>query len=359
MTAVGSIGEFDLIREIIALAPANLSEFTKVDRSPTTQLVGPGDDAAVIPLGVLGESAKHLVMTSDVLVEGRHFSFELASAEDIGWKILAVSLSDLAAMGAAPVGGTLTVQVPATFCLERLLAVARGLYELGAKTGWQLLGGDTVESNEVSFGVTAIGVLNSAPLLRSGATAGDDIWHSGVIGGGGAGLNYSKLYRASSLEVVDKRAQESIDKFRRPQPRLVLGASLAAKRFASAAIDVSDGLLQDFGHIASMSKVDLEIDLNSVALASGVTESGMSILQACSAGDDYELAFTASPERRSEIEALSVSLGGEGSCRRIGRVVPASAAGKGQVFLKQSDGSYRAASDLGIATGYNHFRAEK
>lgn len=236
---------------------------------------GLADDAAVWvpPLG------RDLVFTHDVLAAGIHYLPD-DPPSDIAWKLLAVNLSDLAAMGAKPAGVLLGLAMSAAEDHDWRSAFVAGLARALAVFDVALWGGDTVTGlDRAVLGLTAIGhVAPGQALGRRGARVGDDIWVSGVIGEAGRGLAVA-------------RAEMPFDKvlrnrFRRPTPRLALGAALVGA--ASACIDVSDGLLIDADRLARASGVRLAIALDAVPVSGPA-------LAAVTAGDDYELLFTAAP----------------------------------------------------------------
>ena len=256
------------------------------------------DDAAILPIG-----GATLVLTHDMLVEGVHYLLSDPPG-DIAWKLLAVNLSDLAAKGARPVGVLLGYSLGEEDWDRGFVA---GLGAALGAFGVQLLGGDTVSVPEGSarvLGMTALGEAAGAVPSRGGAQAGDQLWVSGAIGDAGAGLRVLQGELAGSHEAL-------VERYRLPRPRLEAGEALAP--LVSAMMDVSDGLLIDAARIAAASGVRLEIELDAVPLSEpflaclgGGREAR---LAAATAGDDYELLFTAPLERAAEILALSESLG--------------------------------------------------
>ena len=248
---------------------------------------GLADDAAVWapPLG------RDLVFTHDVLACGVHYLPDDA-ASDIAWKLLAVNLSDLAAMGAVPAGVLLGLGMSNAEDDRWRGDFTAGLGRALAAFGVALWGGDTVTGlDRAVLGLTAIGhVAPGQALGRCGACAGDDIWVSGVIGAAGRGLAVAR-----GDMPFDKALR---NRFRRPTPRLALGAALVGA--ASACIDVSDGLLIDADRVARASGVRLAIAIDAVPVSGPV-------LAAVTAGDDYELLFTAAPG--AEIAARAAAAG--------------------------------------------------
>jgi thiamine-monophosphate kinase len=270
-------------------------------------VLGIGDDAALLlpPPGML------LAVATDTLNIDVHFPGETAAA-DIGWKALAVNLSDLAAMGAQPAWATLSLSLPHAD-VAWVDAFLDGFLELAARHGLALVGGDTTRG-PLSVCVTVHGfVAPQAALRRGGARAGDDVWVSGSLGDAAAAL---VQWRAGGAADAPLRAR--LD---RPVPRIDAGLALAAG-IASAAIDVSDGLLADLGHVCDASGVGAEIDLGalpaSVALSSRFDAEARRAVQA-TGGDDYELCFTAAPAQREAIAALAAR--SATPMTRVGRIV--------------------------------------
>jgi thiamine-monophosphate kinase len=270
-------------------------------------VLGIGDDAALLlpPPGML------LAVATDTLNIDVHFPGETAAA-DIGWKALAVNLSDLAAMGAQPAWATLSLSLPHAD-VAWVDAFLDGFLELAARHGLALVGGDTTRG-PLSVCVTVHGfVAPEAALRRAGARAGDDVWVTGSHGDAAAAL---VQWRAGGAADAPLRAR--LD---RPVPRVDAGLGLAAG-IASAAIDISDGLLADLGHVCDASGVGAEIDLGalpaSVALSSRFDAEARRAVQA-TGGDDYELCFTAAPAQREAIAALAAR--SATPMTRVGRIV--------------------------------------
>ncbi len=264
------MGERDFIRS--RLAP--------LATSPAAR--GLADDAAVWapPLG------RDLVFTHDVLACGVHY---LASdpPSDIAWKLLAVNLSDLAAMGAAPAGVLLGLGLSAAEDDGWRTAFTNGLARALAHFDVALWGGDTVTGLAAAvLGLTAIGhVAPGQALPRSGARPGDDVWVSGTIGDAGLGLAIAKGAGGDKF---------LLNRFRRPEPRLALGRALVG--VATACMDVSDGLLIDADRLAQASGVGMAIDLAAMPLSpAAATRDPDTLIARATAGDDYELLFTAPP----------------------------------------------------------------
>jgi len=251
-----------------------------------------GDDCALLR----PNAGLDLAVTTDMLVEGQHFSAE-GAPRALGHKALAVNLSDLAAMGAAPRWALLALGLPSAE--ERWLGdFSAGLFALAERYGVELIGGDTTRSPVRTISIVAIGeVPAGVALYRSGARSGDELWVSGELGGAALAL------ARPEITDVAKRLHE-------PEPRVELGERL--RGLAHAAIDLSDGLAGDLGHILERSCVAAVVEYARIPRAAAFSGLGDAELErdcVLSGGDDYELAFTAAPESRAALEALGRELG--------------------------------------------------
>lgn len=247
---VADISEEELLARITPLLP----------RGHAT-LLGPGDDAAV----VAAEGA--FVVTTDVLVAGRHFRDDWTSGADVGWRAVAANVADVAAMGAVPTALVTALVLPASTAVDWVLDLATGLGE--ACTHWRAgaVGGDLSSGDVLTVAITAHGDLHGHhPVLRSTARPGDQIAHAGVLGRSAAGW---ALLAAGQQEATAPGVAEALAAFRRPRPPVAAGA-LAAACGATAMMDVSDGLLRDAGRMAHASGVHL--DLDPAALAGDVAD---------------------------------------------------------------------------------------
>jgi len=308
-------GEFGLIRR----------HFVR-DRGPRRARLGVGDDCALID----PPEGETLAVSTDMLVEGRHFFPDVDPAA-LGHKALAVNLSDLAAMGARPIGFTLALALPRRDDTW-LHAFAAGLFALADAHDCELVGGDTTRG-PLNLCITIFGgVPAEHALRRDGARAGDDLWVSGVLGAAAwavacrvgsdvppaaAGIGDGDRDRVRALALARRRLD-------RPQPRVALGVAL--RGVASAAIDVSDGLVGDLDHVLERSSLAAGAALGaSLAWPSvpvdpvldGLTETRRAELS-LAGGDDYELLFAAPPDRRNAVAAAAAACGVAVS--RIGRV---------------------------------------
>jgi len=228
-----------------------------------------------------------------MLVEGRHFA-PGAEPRALGHKALAVNLSDLAAMGAAPRWALLALALPAAD-ETWLAAFSAGLFALADRYAMDLVGGDTTRGPQITIAITAIGeVPAGVALYRAGAQAGDDIWVSGELGGAALGLAHPEIAAAAK-------------RLHLPEPRVELGERL--RGIARAAIDISDGLVGDLGHILERSQVGAVVHYERIPRPGLFEDPDLEKDCVLSGGDDYELVFTADPGQRKEIEALSTELG--------------------------------------------------
>lgn len=274
-SGLGAGVEFRRIEALIASAGAPTGDAV---------LVGPGDDAAVIA----PREGEGLVLSCDLSVEDVHFRREWLSWEAIGWRATASALSDLAAMGARPLGALLAVALAAELDAAVTDALARGVGECLRRYEAPLLGGDLSRSpGPVVLDVVVAGATRR-PIRRSGARAGDELWLTGTLGGAAAAV----AALGAGLE-PDPRARRS---FERPTPRLVEIAWLAARSAISAAIDLSDGLAGDAGHVAAASEVRLVIEVDAVPLhpvLAAWRDRDAAVRLAASGGEDYELLLAA------------------------------------------------------------------
>lgn len=271
------------------------------DRPVPEGMLGVGDDCALLPLSPGCE----LAVSTDMLVQGQHF-FADVDPQSLGHKALAVNLSDLAAMGARPLACTLALSLPGVDHAW-LRGFSDGFHALAAQAHCPLVGGDTTRDPDgVVISITVMGEVHRAQALRrSGARAGDDIWLSGTLGAAYVAV----MLRLGRLPADPARYQACRHAMEWPTPRLGLGQGLAG--VAHAAIDISDGLLQDLGHILERSHCGAQLQL--AALPADPALDGMDEAAHREAmlggGDVYELCFTASPQRREQIHALGMRLG--------------------------------------------------
>jgi thiamine-monophosphate kinase len=315
--------EFDLIRRY----------FT---RPTPSALLGVGDDAALLQV----TPGMELAVSVDMLVEGRHFAPQDGPGT-VGHKSLAVNLSDMAAMGATPRWATLALALPAAD-EKWLRGFAGGFFGLAGKFGVELIGGDTTRG-PLNICLQIMGeVPPGQALRRDGAKAGDEIWVSGTLGN--AALALAHYQRRVELEHLEAAAM--LPCLHLPQPRVALG--IALRGIASAAIDVSDGLLADLGHILEQSQVGAEIHFEHLPLHQVMQRHiQLEVAQNCvlAGGDDYELCFTAPSAQHDIILALAQSLTLPLTC--IGQIT----GGTGLSVLKAGQ------TMKFDVTGFDHFAA--
>lgn len=315
------------------------SEFDLIARyfvRPTPQAVlGPGDDCALLA----PSPDMELAVTTDMLVAGTHF-FADTDPYQLGWKALAVNLSDLAAMGATPRWVLLAGSLPKAD-EAWIAAFADGLFACAKRYGADLVGGDTTRG-PLNLCLTAMGeVPRGKALRRDGALVGDDLWVSGQIGFAALGL--AQLQARTQLP--EALASRCITALQRPLPRVELGLVLRERQLARSAIDISDGLLADLGHIAECSRVDAEVFLAQLPYLPSGAEPKLARQCQLAGGDDYELVFSAASDKRAEIAALAAEL--DLALWRIGQVVT----GSGEVRLLDADGQSVPVSNK----GFDHF----
>jgi thiamine-monophosphate kinase len=286
------MGEFELIDRFFKRPAAA--------RAPGVAL-GMGDDCALIAPA----PGMQLAVSSDMLIEGRHFLSTVDPAR-LGHKALAVNLSDLAACGARPLAFTLALALPQADAAW-LEGFAGGLHALADAYGCALVGGDTTRG-PLAICITVFGeVPPGQALLRSGARPGDDVYASGTVGDARLALEVFRGTFALAPEAFDLARQ----RMEQPTPRVALG--LALRGIASAAIDVSDGLLGDLGHVLRLSGVGARIDTPAALQLLALRETRPALpldrqLECVLAGgDDYELAFTAPADRREAVAAAAAA----------------------------------------------------
>jgi thiamine-monophosphate kinase len=300
-------------------------------------VLGVGDDCALLA----PTPGMQLAVSSDMLLEGRHFSPQDSPA-GLGHKSLAVNLSDLAAMGAAPRWATLAIALPEENDAW-LTAFARGFFRMADQHGIELVGGDTTRGS-LTISITVMGeVPPGRALRRDGAQADDDVWVSGTIGSAALAL----AYRQGRLFMEQIDAAKVLPALYLPTPRVELG--IALRGIATSAIDISDGLLGDLGHILERSQVGAKLEFPALPTLPVVRDYlHEAVARDCvlAGGDDYELCFTAPAGQREAVTSAAQSVGVP--ITRIGRIT----AEPGLAVIG-SDGQ-----PLPIErTGYDHFAA--
>jgi len=358
---LADLGEFGFISRIAAASQNGAGVVT-----------GIGDDAAITAL----TRGMQLLTSTDMLLEDVHFRRSWHDPYRLGRKSLAVNLSDLAAMGAIPRWALLCLAVPADLPLDFLDEFTRGFLEMAGEHGVSLIGGDTCASRSgFTISVTIMGEqLPERILRRSGARVGDEIWVTGTLGDAALGLrmledglnSQNLTHPPPSLPLEGGGARMSppfqgegqggdgaseflLARLLNPTPRTVLGIALAESGLLHAMIDISDGLLSDFGHIAELSglggiiRVD-DLPLSDAFRASVQSENPLPCHLALSGGEDYELCFTAPPECREKIKAIVKNCGVQGT--PVGIV-----ASSKTVAVVQNDGRPYTVQQ----PGFNHF----
>jgi thiamine-monophosphate kinase len=277
------LSEFDLIKK-----------YFKRDREGRA-ILGVGDDCALLA----PTPGMQLAISTDMLVEDRHF-FAGADARKLGHKCLAVNLSDLAAMGARPLAFTLALSLPQADA-DWLEGFSAGLFALADEYGCELIGGDTTRG-PLNICITVFGEIEPGHALRRDAARdGDDIWISGTLGDARLAL---AGYRNEAWLDAASHGQASA-RLHTPTPRVALGRLLAQQKLARAALDISDGLIGDLGHILSSSQVGATLDADALPAGAALAREDQALRRrfTLAGGDDYELCFTAAPGQRAAIEA--------------------------------------------------------
>jgi thiamine-monophosphate kinase len=323
-----------------------LGEFGLIEKirraNPTSKGIrlGIGDDAAWVDW-----RKRSLLVTSDLLIEGVHFDLRWTTFFELGLKALAVNLSDLAAMGGKPCYFVLSLGIPARLeitCVQELL---RGMKSLSSQVGAALVGGDTSAAERLFINVCLIGYAPFGAISRSGAGVGDDLYVTGTLGDSALGLN---LLKTKQHRMKKPGTAYLLERHRFPVARLQAGAMLAQKKLARAMIDVSDGLVQDLGHLCKASTVGAVVWENALPLSRSyrmrVGSKGTSY--ALTGGEDYELLFSARARSRPVLEKMSKELG-----VRITRIGACVSAAQG-IRVLDSTGNRLSLSAL----GYDHFK---
>ncbi|ARN74412.1 thiamine-phosphate kinase [Oceanicoccus sagamiensis] len=337
MSDSGQLSEFDIIARYFADIDGGTTVGTTVDTTAGQSAVtlGVGDDCALLSL----PPGQQLALSIDTLVSGRHFP-ENANPYQLAERALAVSISDLAAMGATPLAFTLALTLPAVDT-QWLDGFSRGLRAAAQAYKLPLMGGDTTQG-PLSLTVQVHGSVSAQTALkRSAAKPGDAIFVSGTIGDAAVALAMIQ-----GRLTVDQAQQNFLNqRFYQPSARLDIGQGLLG--LANAAIDISDGLLADLAHIAKASQLAAVVNVDQLPLSSvikAVVEKPQALAYALSGGDDYELCFTAPPENRALIKTLGQQLGVP--ITEVGTML----AGSGVSCIDASGG------DVSVdASGYQHF----
>ncbi len=295
MGKISEIGEFGLIDRIKA----------RQTHPDEDVIVGIGDDCAVIRRGEILE-----VLTTDCLVEGTHFKSGWLTMRDVGWKVLAVNVSDIAATGALPRHALVTLFLPDDFTAKQVDEIYDGMDELSSAYEVTIVGGDIVHTiGPFAISVTLSGTCERDEIvLRSGARHGDLIVVTGTLGDAWLGLHYLE----ENAQVESDAARKAIEHFRRPRPRLTEARKIIAELNPSSMIDISDGLLSDLWHILDASGVGAVLDAEAIPVGEGVMEyfgkRDEALSHALSSGEEYELLFTLPKASEAKIDRLADEL---------------------------------------------------
>ena len=328
------IGEFGLIHRIRK----------GITSSDPALVQGIGDDVAVVEVGQMGTKA--LLVTTDILIEDIHFDLSWTDPSQLGRKALAVNLSDIASMGGTPKYFLISIGLPKNLPLSFVSSFYRGLKKEAKRFRVELIGGDTSLSQKIVINICLLGEGRKKDLLfRRGARVGDDLFVSGTLGDAALGL------RILQKKGKAKGAEGLIKKHLSPRPRLELGQAIAKHHWATAMIDVSDGLLIDTSHLIQESGVGVRIWEDQIPLSRFYRKWVLSFSKdpfqfALSGGEDYELLFTAPPELRERISSLARSL--RIPITRIGEILPIN---EGLHIIKKDGKDY-----FPSRLGFEHFR---
>jgi thiamine-monophosphate kinase len=326
------LGEFGLIETIRRRTPKGRGV-----------RIGIGDDAA----SVTNRRAASLI-TADLLIEGRHFDLRWTSLSDLGYKSLAVNLSDIAAMGGVADYVILSLGIPRRLDSKVIAVFYRGFEALARECSVALVGGDTNAAAKLIVSVCVIGHPSTKPVERRGAKPGDDIYVTGTLGDSALGLKLLRRQKRAG-GTASAHARTLFMRHHRPTPRLAAGALLAQNELATAMIDISDGLVQDLGHICRASGVGATIHADRLPLSPAYRAlcGTDDIVSALSGGEDYELLFCAQRRNRARIEKLPARAGV--TITRIG----ACTAGDPNVAILDASGK-----SLRIrVSGHDHFKS--
>jgi thiamine-monophosphate kinase len=321
-TTISSLGEHALIARITARLAM-----------PPWVVVGPGDDAAVVE----PERGTLDVLKTDAQIEGVHFDRRFVPADAIGFRALAVNLSDLAAMGARPRTAMLSLALPDDLDVSVLDGLLNGLLALAERHRVALVGGNITRSpGPMMIDVMATGSVRRRDLLRrSGARPGDEVYVTGTVGDGAAGLHLLRVDAAA--------AGPCVDRYLRPEPRVKIGAMLGRNRAATSCIDLSDGLADGLRQLATASGRGMAVDADALPISAGA-RAVLTLDEAIAGGDDYELLFTVRPSHRGRLREVRRA-SGDVPMTKIGVVTR-----EPGVVLKV-EGSTRA-----LPAGFEHFR---
>ncbi len=304
---MGTTTNYKTIRDLGEVGIIGLIQGEVSPKLPSYIRKGIGDDCAV--LETAGDRV--LLVTTDTLIQGIHFTVKTLSPEALGWKALAVNVSDIAAMGGTPRTAFLSMGIRPETQISFMESFVAGFKALARKTNVVLAGGDTVESpSSAVITVTLLGDCKPENVVyRSGAMVGDDLWVTGPLGNAAGGLFLLQNKRVALIS----RYESLIRAHQKPMPPLEVGKELGERSLAHAMIDISDGIAKDLGHICEQSGVGAVLEGASIPVSHDLmglaAEAGKNPLEwALHGGEDYELLFTASPADREKILSLTAKL---------------------------------------------------
>jgi thiamine-monophosphate kinase len=323
------LGEFGLISRIQRATPKGRGV-----------LLGIGDDAAWVQ-----SKQRSWLITTDLLLEGVHFQLKWTSLYALGYKSLAVNLSDIAAMGGVPAYLLLSLGLPSSFSTREIDEFYRGIRSLASQSGVSLVGGDTNVADSLLISVCVIGHAVGRPITRRGAKVGDDIYVTGTLGDSALALD---LLRRKEVVASNRGLAYLLSRHRLPTPRLKAGALLSKQKLAKAMIDVSDGLLQDLGHLCDASGVGAVVLEERLPLSPAYRSVAVknAASYAATGGEDYELLFCVRRKDRSRLQRLKRRL--EVPITHIGQCVDPSQG------VQMLDADHRPVRVK--AKGYDHFK---
>lgn len=334
---IKDLGEFALIKRLS-------------DRFATGHprlIKGIGDDTSV----TIEDESKYLLCTTDTLGEDIHFSLRYTSPYHLGRKAVSISLSDIAAMGGAPMFLLTSIILPAETSVDFVDFLYKGIKERAEEFEVGIIGGNTSSSSDkIIINTTILGeVPKDHVVFRKGAKAGDKIYVTGCLGDSGLGLKMLKEIQNSKFKIQSLK-NNAILKHIDPMPRVREGIAIAEKKLATAMIDVSDGLISDLRHIAEESSVGARVWLQKIPVSKDlkgwVAAHPRDIALALGGGEDYELLFTASEENSIKIDAISRALNTQ--ITQIGEIVSKE---KGIVVIDENDEVFHPADE-----GFEHFK---
>lgn len=326
---IGDIGgEFEFIRRVLS----------RVGVQSKRVLVGPGDDAAVL------ETGSRTVVTTDLLLEGRHFRLDLLTPYESGWRAAVASVSDIAAMGACPAAGVVSLGFPPDRLAGDAEEIVRGVSEALEQYGAALVGGDTVQSQDISIiNICVLGDLAGEPVLRSGARAGDVVCVTGTLGDSRAGLMLLERFGRRRCE---EEFPHLLRKHALPEARVELGRALGRHAGLHAMMDLSDGLASDIRRLCESSGCGAALELARLPVSEELEKAAATLHAdparlALLGGEDFELLCAVDPEEVGAVQALADPVG----LVPVGRFTDSR-----MIAIQREDGSLKE-----LERGFEHF----